>query len=158
MKSKDNFNYEEFDNKVDKEMISSLYNTENNRVKKEYKEVPDGEYIVAITSLFVGYTKSSNRPVLKCTFKVVEGEYENSCMFMNQLLTSQYPIKIARDFLKSLGTTKPDEVVYDNYDGFKLLTERIFEEIKGKVEYGIKYGTNANGYKEFKITDIYDLV
>lgn len=158
MNVKENFNYEEFDKVVSKKDLQSLYDNENNREKKEYKEVPDGEYIVAITSLYAGYTKSTNRPVLKCTFKVVEGEYENCNFFMNQLLTAPYPIKIARDFLKSLGTTKTEEVVYDDFDGFKLLSERIFEEIKGKVEYGIKYSTNSKGYKEFKITDIYDLV
>lgn len=156
--NKENYNYDEFNKVVKKTDIENIYNNENNRQKKEYKEVPDGDYIVSISSMFVGYTKSTNRPVLKCSFKIVEGEYENCYLFMNQMLTNFYPIQIATNFLKSLGTTKTDEVVYDSFDGFKLLTERIFEEIKGNVEYGINYKTNSKGFKEFKITDIYDLI
>ena len=150
--------YNEFEKVVKRDDIQSLYDYENNRTKREYMEIPDGEYIIAITSMFVGYTKSTNRPVLKCVFKITDGEYENKCIYMNQILTAQYPIKIATDFLKSLGTSNTKEIAYNGFEEFKILTDKIFEEIKGNVEYGISYKTNSKGYKEFKITDIYDLV
>ena len=51
----------------------------------DYKEVPTGKYEVKIDRLELGQSKKGD-PMFICWFKILDGEYKNSMLFMNQVL------------------------------------------------------------------------
>jgi hypothetical protein len=138
-----------------KEEVGNLYKYEEDRASKEVKEVPNGTYIVEISSMMVGLTKA-NKPALKAKFTVTDGEYTHGTLYMTTVLTSSYTTEKACNFLKALGTDV--NVYFDNTENFKKITEEIFNKIKGNCEFDLTYWTNAKGFNEFKIEGVYDLV
>jgi hypothetical protein len=150
----DNY-YEDFEKEEVKEEVNGLFQYEENRQKTEYKEVPAGTYIVEITSLSVGLTKA-NKPALKAKFTITDGSYIHSNLFMTTVLTSDFTVNKAMEFLDALGTK--EKINFGDSDKFAILTEKIFAAIKGNCEYDLKYWMNSKGFKEFKIEGIYDLI
>jgi hypothetical protein len=118
-----------------------------------FKEVPHGSYEVAITKLELGESKKDD-PMVKIWFKIVSGEYENSMLFMNQVITRGFQIHIVDEFLRSLETDI--DIHFDSYSQYNDLLMDVFEAIDGNFEYGLKYG-EKKGYDTFEITEVFEL-
>ena len=120
----------------------------------EYVEVPVGEYEVKIEKLEIVASKKGD-PMLTCWFKILEGQYKNSMLFMNQLLTQGFQIGIADEFLRSLGTKHI--VNFTGYAAYNNLVMDIFEAVEGKSEFLLSYTKSKKDYPIFKIKEIYDV-
>ena len=69
--------------------------------KSEYKEVPLGTYEIKIDKLELTESKSG-RPMVRCWMRILDGEYKNSIIFMNQVINISFGLHIANEFLKTL--------------------------------------------------------
>lgn len=129
--------------------------------KKEYKEVPCDTYEVEITKLFLDESKNTGLPMMKVWFKIVEGEYKNQMLFMNQLLMNQsgkmFGLHVANEFLRSLKTSLP--VTWVDWVAYSDLLEDIKEELEQrKMTFQLKYGVNKKNpeFKTFTIEQVFD--
>lgn len=142
--------FSKFDKQVDLEGLKKdIEDSANN----DFKEVPHGNYEVAITKLELGESKKGD-PMVKIWFKVVNGEYKGSLIFMNQVITRGFQIHIVDELLRSLETDI--EISFESYSQYNDLLLDIFEAIDGNFEYGLKYGENK-GFDTFEITDVFEL-
>lgn len=142
--------FSKFDKQVDLEGLKKdIEDSANN----DFKEVPHGNYEVAITKLELAESKKGD-PMVKIWFKVVNGEYKGSLIFMNQVITRGFQIHIVDELLRSLETGI--EISFESYSQYNNLLLDIFEAIDGNFEYGLKYGENK-GFDTFEITEVFEL-
>lgn len=142
--------FSKFDKQVDLEGLKKdIEDSANN----DFKEVPHGNYEVAITKLELAESKKGD-PMVKIWFKVVNGEYKGSLIFMNQVITRGFQIHIVDELLRSLETDI--EISFESYSQYNDLLMDIFEAIDGNFEYGLKYGENK-GFDTFEITEVFEL-
>lgn len=142
--------FSKFDKQVDLEGLKKdIEDSANN----DFKEVPHGSYEVAITKLELAESKKGD-PMVKIWFKVVNGEYKGSLIFMNQVITRGFQIHIVDELLRSLETDI--EISFESYSQYNELLLDIFEAIDGNFEYGLKYGENK-GFDTFEITEVFEL-
>ena len=107
---------------------------ENN---KEFEEVPDGTYICKLEVLELGESKN-NKPMIKGRFKILEGAYKKQCLFINQVITSGFPMHKGLEFLRSLDVFATEDIDFNgNFKYFNDLLLDIAEEsedLKFEVE------------------------
>ena len=145
-------NWEEFDKQVD---LDGLKEDVKNSTSGDYKEVPQGQYEVAIDKLELTESKNGN-PMVSVWFKIVsENEYENSRIFMNQVITKGFQIHIVNEFLRSLECGL--DIDFDSYKQYNELLLDVFEAVNGNFEYGLKYGKTEKGFNTFEITEVFEL-
>lgn len=120
----------------------------------DYKEVPHGTYEVAIEKLELVESKSG-KPMVSCWMRVLEGEYKNSMLFMNQVIHAAFGLHMANEFLRSLGTDL--EITFDNFSQYHNLLLNIHEAVDGSFEYAVEYGETSKGFSTFKITDVFEV-
>ena len=119
----------------------------------EYKEVPVGEYEVKIEKMELKEAKSG-APMVAIQFRILEGEFKKSCLFMNQVVTQPFQISIVNSFLRSLDTDV--EIDFDgNYAHYNDTILDVFEATdKDKLEFLLSY-TESKGYPRYKIKEVY---
>ncbi len=145
--------FSKFDKKVDLEGLKQDITEAEENGGGEFKEVPHGNYEVAITKLELDESKKGD-PMVKVWFKILEGEYKGSLIFMNQVITRGFQIHIVDEFLRSLETDI--EVGFVSYADYAQLLMDIYEAVNGNYEYGLKYGENK-GFNTFEITDVFEV-
>lgn len=147
--------YSNFDSMFDlKELVNDIKEASSNTSNTEFKDVPAGTYEVALTKIELAES-SKNLPMVKVRFKVLAGEYADSYIFMNQVITKGFQIHIMNNFLKSLETDV--NIEFESYTQYAELLEDVFTAIDGKLEYGLEYGQNAKGFNTFTITDVFEV-
>lgn len=145
--------FEKFNKNVDLEGLKhDIVDAKENGGTGEFKEVPTGTYEVEIAKMELKESKKGD-PMVSVWFKILEGEYKNSMLFMNQVITQGFQIHLVNEFLRSLGTGI--DVEFEDYAQYNDLLMDIYEEIDGQFEYGIKYSLSKKGFAEYKITDVY---
>lgn len=142
-----------------KGLKDDLHEIEENGGTGDYREVPLGRYEVKIEKMELGETgpksKNPGSPMLKVQFRIVSGEYKNSCIFMNQVITQGFQLHIATKFLKSLDSGV--NVDFESFMQFSDLILDIHEAINGRLEYGLDYSETSKGFKQFEITDVFEV-
>lgn len=124
-----------------------------------FKEVPHGKYEVAIEKMELKATKEKKDPMVSIWMKICDGEFKNSLIFMNQVITQGFQIHIVNEFLRSLIEECPDAptVEFKSYAQYAELLMDIHELIAESFEYAVDYGQTKKGFDTFKITKIYAL-
>ena len=145
-------NFDEFDKTVDFEGLKADIAEAANRVPGEYEEVPCGTYEVKLEKLELGESKKGS-PMAKVWFKVLEGNYKNQLIFMNQVVTQGFQIHIVNTLMRELGTEK-ENLIPQSFSAYAKLLEDVFAELKGKHEYILEYGENNKGFKTYKILQV----
>lgn len=145
--------FSKFDKQVDLEGLKHDVEEAAENGGGNFKEVPLGNYEVAITKLELSESKKGD-PMVKVWFKILEGEYKGSLLFMNQVITKGFQIHIVDEFLRSLETDI--EISFESYSQYNELLLDVFDAIDGNFEYGLKYGENK-GFNTFEITDIFEV-
>lgn len=145
--------FSKFDKKVDLEGLKQdIVDAEENG-GGNFKEVPLGNYEVAITKLELDES-SKHDPMVKVWFKILDGEYKNSLIFMNQVITQGFQIHIMDEFLRSLETDI--DIVFESYSQYAQLLMDVYEAVNGNLEYGLKYG-EKKGFNTFEITEVFEV-
>ena len=121
----------------------------------EYKDVPHGVYEVAVDKMELRESKKGD-PMFTCWFKILNGEYKNSRIFMNQVITQGFQIHIVNEFVKSLDSGV-ENIRFVDYGQYNELILDVFEAISGKLEYGLDYEQNNKGYSTFTIEEVFEV-
>lgn len=119
---------------------------------RDYEEVPEGIYEVEINKMELKQTKKGD-PMVSIWFKIQAGNFKNSIIFYNQVVTQGWAIKACNAFLESL---KPKTFVeFVNYSDYENIILDIAEECSGK-SYQLDYGKNKKGYPTFTISKVFE--
>lgn len=150
--------WKEFDESVDTAALAKDVE-EASENGGQYREVPYGTYEVAITKLELTKSKNTKNPMVTCWFKILEGEYADSLIFMNQVVTQGFQIHIVNEFLRSLvaESPAPPDIQFKTYSQYNRLILDVAEEIDNNYEYALEYNENSKGYNTFKIVEVYPL-
>lgn len=144
--------YSKWDNKY-KVSSDDVKSIEKNN-KKDFDKVPYGEYEVSIKKLEL-ISNSNDDPMVVCWFKILDGKYKNSMIFMNQVVTQDFQIHIIDEFLRSLDSGIEVEWL-GSYSKYADLIDSIFDTItEEKLEYALDYSSTEKGYGKYKITDVF---
>ena len=142
--------FSKFDKQVD---LEGLKKDIEDSASGDFKEVPCGDYEVAINKLELAESKKGD-PMVKIWFKIVSGEYKNSLIFMNQVIIKGFQIHIVNELLRSLGTDI--DIHFDSYSQYADLLETIFNEVEDNFEYALSYG-EKKGFNTFEIIEVFEL-
>lgn len=147
--------FEKFNKNMDLEGLKHDINeAKNNGGTGEFKEVPAGTYEVQIAKMELKESKKGD-PMVTVWFKILEGEYKNSMLFMNQVITQGFQVHMVNQFLRSLDSGI--DVEFEDYAQYNNLLMDIIEEITDNFEYGLNYSISRKGFAEYKITDVYEV-
>lgn len=160
--------FDSFNRSVDMDgLMKDLREVEQNPDAHSYVEVPSGEYEVEIVSMELGISNTDKNgkirnpekpqnPMFKCQFKIIEGQYKDKMIFMNQVVVQAFQIHIVNEFLKSLDSGVTVEFTGD-YNEYNDLILDIAEEIEqANLQYLLAYGETKKGFKTFEIEEVYE--
>ena len=137
--------------KVSAEEVKEL---DANGGKKEYEDVPYGKYEVKVAKMELGSSKKGY-PMLMVRFKVLEGKYKGNSIFMNQVVTQDFQIHNANEFMRSLDSGV--EIKWTGkYSDYANLIDNVFEAIDGNLEYALDYSSDSKGYNAFRIDEVFE--
>lgn len=147
--------FDKWNKNIDTENLAKdVEEAETNGGSGTYKEVPVGKYEVKIDKMELKES-SKGDPMFFCQFRIVHGEFENSCLFMNQVITQGFQIGIVNDLLRSLEVFEDSEIVFKNYAQYNDLILDIMEELdKAKAEFLIEY-KEKKGFANYKVIEVY---
>lgn len=149
-----NIDMEEYNQQI-KELDSNQQNEEN--VKKEYKEVVDGDYECALMGLDIGTNKAGDKLMLKGSFKVLDGAFKNQRLWINKVLTGcknqAWAVKSAVDFLNSLGSAHTVEFTGD-FDDLATQITIVCADVNNCV-FLVTQKTNGS-FKNYYVNEVWD--
>lgn len=126
--------------------------------KKEYKDPTDGEYTCDIVSLELSTNKAGDKLMLKGSFKITAGEFMNSRLWVNKVLTGthndSFAVKRAIDFLNSLGAVQEVEFTGD-FDDLSTQVDIVFADIKN-CTFTVVQKTSDSGFKNLYVNDVFE--
>ena len=121
--------------------------------KREYEEIPHGEYEVKVDKMELKSSKKGD-PMVSIWFTILEGKYKKSKLFLNQVITQGFQIHIVNELLKSMKTDLNIEFV--DYKQYAELLLDVAEECDtNNLEFALKYEDNK-GYDKFTITEVFE--
>ena len=121
--------------------------------KREYEEIPHGEYEVKVDKMELKSSKKGD-PMVSIWFTILEGKYKESKLFLNQVITQGFQIHIVNELLKSMKTDLAIEFV--DYKQYAELLLDVAEECDtNNLEFALKYEDNK-GYDKFTITEVFE--
>lgn len=152
--------YSKFDKAFDVEGLKKdVKEVEANGGSGNFRDVPVGKYEVKIEKMELGETgpksKVPGSPMVKIQFRITAGDYKNSCLFMNQVITQAFQIHQIDEFLRSLDSGV--EIVFESFAQFADLLMDVMEAIDGRLEYALNYGETNNGFKTFEIEEVFEV-
>ena len=125
-----------------------------------YKEVPHGNYEVAVHQMELKASKKGD-PMVSIWFKIVsDGNYKGNIIFYNQVVTQGFQIhncnKLLRMIVSEMGADSP-VVEFKTYKQYSELLMDIYEAVEYDYEYGLKYTANKKNkdFSDFEITDVF---
>lgn len=125
----------------------------------DYPEIPHGTYEVKIAKMELRPTKKTGAPMLSVQFKILEGEFKNMNLWMNQVIVmgdhnDKFRLHNANEFLRSLDTGI--DIVFEGVRAYENLVAEVFEAVKDQgLEYAIEYGQNKNGYDIYRVKEVF---
>ena len=127
----------------------------------EFKEVPHGDYEVAVQQMELKASKKGD-PMVSIWFKIVsDGEYKGSMIFFNQVITQGFQVHIVNELLRMMVSEMEDApaIEFVSYKQYGNLLMDIFEEINENFEYALKYSANKKNkdFNDFEIKEVFVL-
>ena len=146
--------FDKWNKKVDtKGLAEDAKEAEQNGGSGDYPEVPVGQYEIKIDKMELKES-SKGDPMFSAQFRILSGDHENQCLFMNQVITQGFQIGIVNKFLRSLDVT--DDVEFKDYEQYNNLVMDIMEEVDGKLEFLLDYRKSKKDFPIYTIKDIFE--
>ena len=146
--------FDKWNKKVDtKGLAEDAKEAEQNGGSGDYPEVPVGQYEIKIDKMELKESSKGN-PMFSAQFRILSGDHENQCLFMNQVITQGFQIGIVNKFLRSLDVT--DDVEFKDYEQYNNLVMDIMEEVDGKLEFLLDYRKSKKDFPIYTIKDIFE--
>lgn len=126
-----------------------------------FKEVPHGNYEVAINQMELKASKKGD-PMVSIWFKIVsDGEYKGSLIFYNQVITQGFQIHMVNEMLRKMTEEMDDAPVIEfvTYKQYSELLMDVFEVVSDNFEYALKYTENSKNkeFSNYEITEVFVL-
>lgn len=149
------------------ELREGIKEAQENGGTGDYPEVEKGEYIVTLEKLEVGEcgpnAKIPGAPLLKADFKITEGDFKNSHLFVNKALYTDRNdekwnmAKLMANVLGWLENLEPSEdvgdIVFESYEQLNDLILDIGEDVS-ELEYKVKYDKDA--FNAVSVVEVYE--
>ncbi len=122
----------------------------------EMKKVSNGIYNVKILKMELVVSKGD--PMVSIWFKIVsDGEYKNSIIFMNQVITQGFQIHIVNELLRmmvsEMGTDAP-VIEFKTFKQYGNLIMDVFEAIDNNFEFALDYKKGKGDFSKYEITEV----
>lgn len=123
--------------------------------ENQYVEVPDGIYeCCKLDNLELAESKAG-KPMIKGCFRIVEGKFKKSCLFVNQVFTMGFPQHKGLEFLRSLNVFDASEIDFDgNFETFNDLLLDIAEESQA-LKFSVKKEKDGD-FTRITVLDTYE--
>lgn len=149
--------WDEFDKTVDTKGLADDVKEAAENGGGDFREVPHGDYEVEVNKMELTKSKSGKKMVT-IWFKIVDGEYKGSLIFMNQVVEIGFQIHNVNEVLRGMVENLDGfDVKFETYRQYGNLIMDIFEAIDGKYEFALKYDENSKGYNTFEIMEVFVL-
>lgn len=153
--------FDKWDKAIDTEgLAKDVAEAAENGGQGNYKEVPHGDYEVAIQQMELKASKKGD-PMVSIWFKVVSGDYKGSIIFYNQVITQGFQIHNCNEMLRKIASEMKEKPVIEfrTYKQYGELLMDIFEAVEDNYEYGLHYTANKKNkqFSAFKVTEVYVL-
>lgn len=134
--------FTKFDQQVDTEKLAADA-AEAAKNGGGYSVIPDGEYTVGIDKMEIGETKDC-RPMFKVQFRILEGEYKKSCLFMNRVIfgtkNDAAMIGSVTAFLSKLEAVDEEGRPYDcSFHSYSQLNDLVMDIMEAVDADGLSY-------------------
>lgn len=150
--------FEKWDNTIDTEgLAADVKEAAENGT--EFKEVPHGDYEVAVQQMELKASKKGD-PMVSIWFKIVsDGEFKGSLIFFNQVVTQGFQVHIVNELLRTMVSEMPDapEIEFKTYKQYANLIMDIFEGINENYEYALSYKKGKKDFSTYEINEVYVL-
>lgn len=154
--------FSKWDKEIDIDGLNEDVKAAANGSGGNYKEVPHGNYEVAVRQMELKESKKG-KPMVSIWFKIVsDGEYKGSMIFYNQVIDNRTGLHINNEMLRKMvsemGTDAP-VIELKSFEQYSELLMDIFEAVADNFEYGLKYTANKKNkdFSDFEITDVFVL-
>ena len=105
-------------------------------------EVPTGKYEISIEDMELKESKNGE-PMFSCKMRILAGEFQNSLLFYNQVITKGFQFGLVNRFLRSLESGIDVDSTFNGYSAYNNLIMDIHEAIDDAgLEYMIEYSKN----------------
>lgn len=147
--------FDKWNKNIDTEGLKKdIEEAEANGGNSEYREVPVGTYEVKIDKMELKES-SKGDPMFFAQFRILNGEFENSCLFMNQVITQGFQIGQVNKFLRSLEAV--DEVEFKDYGQYNDLIMDAMEAIdEAGLEYLVEFKKSKKDFPVYTIKEVYE--
>ncbi|MDO5361952.1 MAG: DUF669 domain-containing protein [Eubacteriales bacterium] len=147
--------FENWDKSIDTEGLQKdIAEAEKSGGSGEYEEVPVGTYEVKIEKMELKESKKGD-PMFFCQFRILQGGFKNSCLFMNQVITQGFQIGQVNRFLRSLDAV--DTVEFKTYAQYNDLILDIMEAIDEKLEFLLEFKKSKKDFPIYTIKEVYEV-
>ena len=152
--------FEKWDNAIDTTgLTADIKEAAENGGTGEFKEVPHGDYEVAVHQMELKASKKGD-PMVSIWFKIVsDGEFKGSMIFFNQVITQGFQVHIVNELLRTMVSEMADAPVIEfvTYKQYANLIMDIFEEVNENFEYALAYKKGKKDFSTYEITEVYTL-
>lgn len=149
----------QYDNLIN---VNDINEQIDNLPSGEFEELPDGKYEVAFDKAQLVPTKKDGHPMLAMEFTIIEGEFNNRKIYINQVLVmgdanDKYRVKSCNDLLRGLKSSVP--VLFASVKNYNEIIDQISDECFDR-EYLLskksKQGKDGNSYANYSIIKAYE--
>ena len=160
--------FEKWDNTIDTVgLTNDINDAAVNGGTGDYKEVPHGDYEVALHQMELKSSKKGD-PMVSIWFKIVsDGEYKGSMIFFNQVITQGFQIHLVNELLRKVVSEieNVDEYLQRiedtkekfSYKAYGNLIMDIFEDASENFEYALSYKKGKGDFSKYEITEVFPL-
>jgi Protein of unknown function (DUF669). len=146
--------FEKWNKSIDVEGLKADVKEAEQNGSVTYEEVPEGKYEVKIDKMELKESKKGD-PMFSAWFKILEGDYKNQLIFMNQVITQGFQIGIVDDFIRSLDVI--EDVKFENYSQYNNMIMDAKEAVDTQgLEFLLNYSKNNKGFSKFEIKEVYE--
>ena len=150
--------FDKWDNEIDTEGLANDVKDAAANGGGEYKEVPHGDYEVAVQQMELKASKKGD-PMVSIWFKILDGEFKNSIIFYNQVITQGFQVHIVNEMLRMMVSEMADapEIEFKSYKQYGNLIMDIFEEINENFEFALAYKKGKKDFSTYEIKEVFVL-
>ena len=124
----------------------------------EFKEVPHGDYEVAVQQMELKASKKGD-PMVSIWFKILDGDFKGSMIFYNQVITQGFQVHIVNEMLRMMVSEMADapDIEFKSYKQYGNLIMDIFEGINDNFEYALAYKKGKKDFSTYEIKEVFVL-
>lgn len=146
--------WDKFDKEIDTKGLQEDVKEAKKNGGGNFEEVPHGNYEVSVDKMELTSSKKGD-PMVSIWFKIVAGNFKNSRIFYNQVITQGFQVHLANELLRSMETKQTVEFV--TYSQYGELLMDMMEEIDNNLEFELEYSEGKKGFSNYKIADVFEV-